>query len=159
MKRFTNHKEPWGKFIDIKVNAPPLLDKEMARAKKGTIFLSSVTDPYNPIETKYKLTRQILKILLKYQFPLSILTKSDLIIRDIDLLKQFKDLEVGFSFLSLNKKDAVNFEMLTVPPLRRLDAIKQLKNNNITTYAFIAPIMPGITDLKAFFAKHRFYFL
>ena len=148
MKRFTKHKEPWGEFIDIKINAPEILEKDIKNIKKGTVLLSSVTDPYNPIDVKYKLTRKILKILLKHKFPISILTKSDLILRDIDLLKQFKDCSVGFSLFSLDNKDINNFEKRTIPVKRRLKALKILKNNNITTYVMISPMFPYITNIN-----------
>ena len=89
MKRFTGHTEKWGKFIDVKINAPEVLEKELSRSpEKGTVLLGSVTDAYQPIERKYKITRAILEILLKHHFPISILTKSDLVVRDIDLLKK-----------------------------------------------------------------------
>jgi DNA repair photolyase len=97
MRRFTGHKEPWGKFLDIKENAASVLEKELKKAKKGLVLLSSVTDPYQPIEKKYELTREILKTLLKYQFPVSILTKSSLVLRDVDLFKKFHNIEVGIT--------------------------------------------------------------
>lgn len=153
MKRFTKHKEPWGEFIDIKINAPEILEKEIKKTKKGTVLLSSVTDPYNPIDNKYKLTRKLLKILLKYQFPVSILTKSDLILRDIDLLKQFKNCNVGFSLLSLDNKDINNFEKRTISIKRRLNALKVLKENNITIYVMISPIFPYITNINKLIEK------
>ncbi|MBT4849885.1 radical SAM protein [Candidatus Parcubacteria bacterium] len=151
MKRFSNHAEPWGKFIDIKKNAAQTLDKELKKVRPKSVLLSSVTDAYNPIEKKYGLTRQILKVLLKYQIPTSILTKSDLVLRDIDLLSRFDDCQVGFSFLSLNSRDSRNFEPTTTIPKRRINALKELKNNDIRTYAFIGPIMPYITELDPLF--------
>src|SRR3989344_6271895 len=137
MKRFTNHKEEWGRFVDVKINAPEILEKEIVNAKRGTVLLSSVTDPYHPIEIKYKITRKVLEILLKHQFHTSILTKSDLVKRDIDLLKQFKECEVGFSFLSFDDKHRKDFEPVASSPQRRLDAMKKLKKNGIKIYAFI----------------------
>lgn len=87
MKRFTNHLEEWGNFIDVKVNITEVLKKEINRPKfqKGRIYIGTVTDPYQPIEGKYQLTRKILEILKNYKNPISILTKSDLVLRDIDL--------------------------------------------------------------------------
>lgn len=151
MKRFGDYKEPWGKFIEIKKNAPQALDNELKKIRPKSVLLSSVTDPYNPIERKHGLTRQILKVLLKYQIPISILTKSDLVLRDIDILSRFRDCQVGFSFLSLNSRDSRNFEPTTSEPKKRISALKELKNNNITTYAFIGPIMPYITELDPLF--------
>ncbi len=63
MKRFTGHTEPWGEFIDIKINAAEILKKQIKRAKKDKVLLSSVTDPYNPYEEKYGITRQCLEVL------------------------------------------------------------------------------------------------
>jgi DNA repair photolyase len=78
MKRFTGHRELWGSFVDVKINAIEILRNEIKNAKKGLVFMSSVTDPYQPLEEKYRLTKGILKVLLDYQFPVSILTKSSL---------------------------------------------------------------------------------
>lgn len=153
MCRYTKHLESWGEFADIKINAAELLDKELTKKKPKTVMLSSVTDAYNPLERKYKLTRQILKVLLKHQIPITILTKSDLVTRDIDLLKQFDKCEVGFSFCSHDRKHIRNFENFTATPDKRLRAIKKLKTNGITTYAFIAPILPYITDLPELFKR------
>ena len=155
MKRFTHHKEPWGEFVDVKLNAAAILEKEINKAKPGLILLSSVTDPYHPLERRYKLTREILKILLKHQFPISILTKSDLALRDTDLLKQFKHCEVGFSFMSFNPRYSKDFEPLASPPERRLAAMQTLKQNKISTYAFIGPIFPHITNLSEMFPTFK----
>ena len=82
MRRFTGHKEKWGEFLDVKINAPQVLEKELSRKKrkKGRVLLGRVTDAYQPVERKYKITRELLKILLRHQFPVSILTKSDLVL-------------------------------------------------------------------------------
>jgi len=85
MKRFTNHREDWGDFVDVKINAPKILEGQLEKAKKKMVLLSSVCDPYQPLEKKYKITRRILEKLVEYQFSISILTKSDLVLRDLDL--------------------------------------------------------------------------
>lgn len=151
MTKFTSHKEPWGKYTDVKINAPDILRKEMRHAGRGSVMLSSVTDPYNQLENKYQLTRQILEILLPYQWPLSILTKSSLVVRDIDLLKEFKNCEIGFSFFSVADKIIRDFEWHTSLPSNRLKAIRQLINNGLSVYAFVAPILPYVSDLRAIF--------
>jgi DNA repair photolyase len=97
MKRFTGHKEEWGKFVDVKINAPELIPEKTLKYKNKFIFLASVTDAYLPLEIKYQLTRKILEKLIPLQPNLGVQTKSDLIIRDIDLLKQFKKCEVGIT--------------------------------------------------------------
>ena len=94
----------WGNFVYIKKNAVELLAKKLKRFKDwhATIFFSSVTDPYQGVEARYKLTRQLLQTLLDYQYPgkIYILTKSNLVTRDIDLFDQFKNIEVGLTITS-----------------------------------------------------------
>jgi DNA repair photolyase len=85
MKRYSGHKEPWGAFVDVKINAPEVLRRQLERAKRGTVWISSVCDPYQPLEAKYELTRRCLKELLAKQFPVNIQTKSKLVLRDLDL--------------------------------------------------------------------------
>lgn len=153
MKRFTGHKEPWGQFVDVKINALEVLQKEIKNAKRGLVFISSVTDAYQPIEAKYKLTRSILEILLEHQFPVSILTKSPLILRDTDLFKKFKDIIVGVSITSLDDdKMRRNFEPGAAVPKMRFNILKTLYKNKIKTYAHIGPIMPYFTNLPKIFS-------
>lgn len=155
MKRFTGHNsEEWGKFIDVKVNSVELIEKQLSKKpQKGTILLGSVTDAYQPIEHKYVLTRSIIEVILKYQYPLSILTKSDLVVRDIDILQKIIDCEVGLTITTLDEDKAKIIEPLATNPKRRLTALAKLKQAGIITYAFIGPILPGITDLPKFFAE------
>ncbi|MBW3015557.1 radical SAM protein [Candidatus Woesearchaeota archaeon] len=143
MKRFTNHKEPWGKFVDVKINAP-----ELIKPVKGSILLSSVTDPYQPIERSYKLTRKILEKLIEFQPELNILTKSDLIVRDIDLLKQFNNLIVTISFSTLDENLRRQLEPLASSVIKRITALKKLKKAGLYTSLFISPIIPEITDWR-----------
>lgn len=149
MKRFTGHTEEWGEFVDVKINALEILNKEMVKNPKiGTILLGSVTDAYQPVEKKYKITRGILEILLKHNFPISILTKSDLVLRDIDLLRQFSDCEVGITVTTLNDDISRNFEIRASLPKFRIRALEIIHNAGIKTYAFIGPILPELTDLE-----------
>ena len=94
MKRYSGHAEPWGQFVDAKVNAPELLKKQLVRAKRGDVWISSVTDPYQPLEAKFELTRQCLMELVKKQFPVSIQTKSDLVLRELDLIQELEEIQV-----------------------------------------------------------------
>lgn len=150
IKRFTGHKEPWGSYVDVKINAPEVLEKEIKHAKKGMVFLSSITDAYQPIEKKYKLTRKILEILLEHQFPVAILTKSTLVLRDIDLFKKFDDITVGVSISSL-AESIKDFEPVAALPKERIKILQTLHKNKINTYAHIGPILPGFTDLPKIF--------
>ena len=76
MKRFTGHKEPWGEFVDVKVNAPDLLRREITRKKMGSVWMSGVCDPYQPLEKKYRLSRQCLAILVEHRWPVFIQTRA-----------------------------------------------------------------------------------
>jgi len=152
MKRFTSHDEPWGHFLDVKINAFEVLVKELARKpKRGIVLLGSVTDAYQPAERKYRITRGILEILLQHDFPVSVLTKSNLVVRDLDLFKQFSQCEVGLTVTTTEQGIAHNFEPHSSTPQQRIEALDTLHRNGITTYAFIGPILPELTDLEAIF--------
>ena len=151
MKRFTGHTEDWGTFVDIKK-----CDKQISlkRISKKNVFLSSVTDCYNLLEEKYKLTRNILEQLVASDCYLSISTKSKLILRDIDLLKQIKNLSVSMSINTLDedfRKDMDNASTIK----ERLDALKKLHNNGIYTVLFMSPIFPYITEWKEIIEKSK----
>jgi len=102
MKRFTGHNERWGNFIDVKINAIDLIPSKTNKYIGKSVLLSSVTDPYMPIENKYKLTRGVLKKLIPLQPNICIQTKSNLVIRDIDILKKFKNCEAGLTITTLD---------------------------------------------------------
>ncbi len=142
MKKYSGHSEPWGKFIDVKINAPELLRKQIRKVKKETVLLSSVTDAYNPLEQKYLLTRRCLEILLEYQFPVSILTKSELVLRDIDLFTQFEECEVGLTITTDSDYVRKIFEPKAPSIEKRIRALQKLKENNVKTYVFIGPVLP-----------------
>jgi DNA repair photolyase len=143
MKRYSGHKEPWGQFVDAKINAPEILRKQLQRAKKGTVWISSVCDPYQPLEAKYQLTRRCLKELLQKQFPVNIQTKSTLVLQDLDLLKDFEAIEVGFTITTRDEKIAGLFEPGAAPVAERLKALEALHCSGIKTFAFIGPVLPG----------------
>ena len=142
MKRFTGHLEPWGEFIDVKVNAPHLLRKQLKRAKQGVVTLSTVTDPYQPVEKKYQLTRKCLEALLEAQFSISLLTRSPLCLRDIDLFKQFKNIDVGLSITTHDEEIKKIFEPHSSSIYSRVEALRALRKEKIHTYAFVGPILP-----------------
>lgn len=144
MKRFTGHKEEWGTFIDIKICDKRINTKKL---ENKTVFLSSVTDCYNQLEEKYKITRRILKELINVNCNLNISTKSKLILRDIDLLKQMKNLTVSMSINTLDenfKNDMDNASSIK----ERLNTLRELHDNGIYTVLFMSPIFPYITNFK-----------
>ena len=142
MKRFTGHGEAWGSFVDVKINAPEILQRQMKNAPRGNVMISSVTDPYQPVESQYKLTRQCLEVLSAYRFPVSILTKSSLVLRDLDLIKRFKEIEVGITITTDDDKIRQIFEPNAPSIEARIHALKELSENGVKTYAFIGPLLP-----------------
>ncbi len=147
--------QKWGQFLDIKINAPEVLEKEVQKKSKDWVFLSTVTDPYNHLEERYQITKKCLGILLKYQWPVSILTKSDLVLRDINLIKKFKEKKIGFSLTTLNPKSAKILEPKACLPNNRTLALSKIHQAGIPTYAFIGPILPYLTNLLALFQGLR----
>lgn len=145
MKRFSNHAEPWGEFLDVKY-WPEIRNPRRYAGKE--LFLSSVTDPYHPQENVYGRTRELLRQLQGSGVRLSIQTKSDLVLRDADLISTFPDARVGFSINTLD--ESFRADMDQAPSIRRrLSAMRQLHAAGIRTTCFISPIFPGITDVEA----------
>ncbi|MEW6673224.1 MAG: radical SAM protein [Thermodesulfobacteriota bacterium] len=143
MRRYSGHKEAWGDFVDVKVNAPELLQKQLVKAKTGNVWISSVCDPYQPVEKEYGLTRKCLAVFARNNFPVTIQTKSVLVLRDLDILKDLKAVEVGFTLATDDEKIARFFEPGAAAVAKRLDALDKLHAAGIPTFAFIGPILPG----------------
>ena len=133
--------EAWGGYLDVQINAPQLLEREIARAKPGTVMLSSVTDPYQPLEGKYQLTKRCLEILLGHDFPVTVLTRSPLVTRDAELLKKFKECAVGVSVTTNDDKIKDLFEPLTPQFKTRIETLRRLHDSGLRTYAFIGPML------------------
>lgn len=152
MKRFTGHSEPWGQFVDVKINAPDLLRLEITKKKPGRVWISGVCDPYQPLEAKYKLTRQCLEILAQNNWPVSVQTRSPLVLRDIDILKKGKDFEVGLSITTADDSIRKLFEPDAPPIENRVRALDELHRAGIRTYVMIAPMLPGAESLAEILA-------
>ena len=152
MKRFTGHTEPWGQFVDAKVNAPDLLRKEILRKKPDRVWVSGVCDPYQPLEGKYRLTRQCLEILAEHGWPVTIQTRSPLVLRDLELLMKMKDLEVGFSITTADDAMRKLFEPSAPPIQGRLKALAELHQAGIHTFVMVAPILPNAEPLAELLA-------
>ncbi len=155
MKKFSNHSERWGKFVDIKTNARNALERDLRKKDKGSILLSSVTDPYQPIEKKYEITRAILKRLSNTKFPLTILTKSDLILRDLDILTQFKkeNIHIGFTINFSREQDRKKWEPNASKIQKRIKALQKISEEKIECYAHVGPYFEGISDLEKILDK------
>lgn len=146
MKRFTGHEEEWGTFVDIKINAPHVLARQLKRAKPGNISFGTVTDAYQPLEREYGVTRACLEALLEQPHPTSILTKSALVLRDLDLISKLKDVEVAFTITTLDEEVRRRFEPGASTIAARLKALRAVSEAGIPNWAFCGPLLPGIND-------------
>ncbi len=146
MRKFSAHTEPWGEFLDVKLCSTPLHPSQLFHQH---VMLSSVTDAYNPFEKKYEITRRILQQLVECQAYVSILTKSALVTRDIDLLQQLPGCEVAFSFSTADDTVRQLVEPGASCVQERLNALKTVYEAGLSTAIMAAPLLPGISDFKA----------
>ena len=149
MKRFTGHTEEWGTFLDVK-HWPEIKNPRKYAGQR--VVIGSVTDGYNPQEEVFQNTRKLLEQLRGSGADILICTKSDLVVRDLDLLKELGQVTVSWSINTLDEafKDdmdsAVSIE-------RRLSAMKKVYDAGIRTVCFVSPVFPGITDFEAIFER------
>ena len=153
------------KTLSAKINAPEVLEKQLKRRERkreyGIIAISTSTEPYQKIEEKLKLTRKILGVILKYRFPVHILTKSPMVLRDLDLLKEIdknailpEDLEnklkrgviVNFSISTLDENLAKLLEPGTPKPIERLEAMQKIKEEGLLAGISYIPVLPFLSD-------------
>ena len=152
MKKFTGHDEPWGDFVDVKINAPDLLEKEIVRKSPRDVWISGVCDPYQPIEKKYMLTRRCLEILVGNKWSVFIQTRSPLVTRDIDIIVRSERLEVGLSVTTADDRIRFIFEPNAPSIKKRLEALGEMHRKGIRTYAMIAPMLPRAERLPQLLA-------
>ena len=151
MKRFTGHTEPWGTFLDVK-HWPEIRDPQKYRGQR--VVIGSVTDGYLPQEEQFGNTRRLLEQLRGSGAEILICTKSDLVIRDIDLLKEMGKVTVSWSINTLDEAFRADMDQ-AVSIERRLAAMKQVYDAGIRTVCFISPVFPGITDFEAIFQRAK----
>lgn len=149
MKRFTGHAEPWGAFLDVK-RWPEIRNPKKYEGKE--LFVGSVTDPYLPQEARYGRTRALLEQLKGSGARLSIATKSDLVLRDLELIQAFPDARVSWSINTLDE-DFKNDMDRAVSIERRLAAMEAFHRAGVRTTCFVSPIFPGITDVEAIIGR------
>lgn len=149
MKRFTGHTEPWGTFLDVK-HWPEIKNPQKYRGQR--VVIGSVTDGYLPQEEQFQNTRKLLEQLKGSGAELLICTKSDLVVRDIDLLKKMGKVTISWSINTLDEDFRADMDK-AVSVERRLNAMKQVYDAGIRTVCFIAPVFPGITDFEAIFQR------
>ncbi|MBU0661462.1 radical SAM protein [Patescibacteria group bacterium] len=155
MKKFSGHEEEWGRFVDVKINAPDLVPTKSDKYKNKLISFSSVTDPYMPIEKKYEVTRKTLEKLIPLEPRLNILTKSKLVLRDADLFLQFKDCQVGISITTTSEIARKQIESGASSFEEKIKVLEELSSLGIKTYVFVAPIFPYLTDWKTIIKKTK----
>jgi DNA repair photolyase len=155
MQKFDGHNEPWGTYVDVKINAPELLKPQLAKCRGRKIYFSSVTDPYQPVEAEYGLTRRLLEQLIPVQPQLSIQTKSALITRDLDLLRQFNNCSVGMTIVTMDENLRREIEPGASPGAARIEALRQFKSAGMNTYIFVGPILPYLTGWKQIVQQTR----
>lgn len=153
MGRFVDQPiESWGDYVFVKTNAVDLMRSDLQRlkpeARRGSILLSSVTDPYQGVEAKYRLTRGILEVLVAEKYPgrVGILTKSPLVTRDIDLIGQLAVHEVGLTVTTTDDSISKWLEVRAPLASRRIEALGKLSKSGINTYAFVGPLLPHFTE-------------
>jgi DNA repair photolyase len=140
--------ENWGNYVYVKINAVTLAENELSKwsseQRQSSVLLSSVTDPYQGVEAKYRLSRGILEVFAAAKYPglVSILTKSSLVTRDIDILKRLPNVEVGMTVTTTDDKLSRFLEMRASSASKRLATLKKLHEEGIRTYAFIGPLLP-----------------
>ena len=135
--------------VDVRVNIADVLRKELHRRRDGSLAIGTATDPYQPIEGKYQLTRRCLEALIDYPMPTSIVTKGPLVVRDIDVLKKLDEeteLTVYFSVPCVNEEIVRKTDPGTAPPRQRLRALRMLREAGIDAAVLCMPVLPGISD-------------
>lgn len=144
-----NAETDWSKEVLVHEDFPGQLEEELSALAPGTVLIGRDTDPYQPVEETLRHTRTALELLSKHAFPVCILTKSDRVVRDLDLLSIMPGSSVGFSLSFHSEQIRSLFERSASPNESRLDALKKAREGRIETYVLISPIFPFLTDVDA----------
>src|SRR3989475_134933 len=132
----------WGTSVTVKRNAPSVLAREIRKLPKGLVMISTATDPYQFVEGKYRIARHALEVLLRAQWPVSVLSRAPLMIRDLDLFTQFSEIEVGMSVPTLDDAARALLEPWAPPIDARLRCLRALADAGLTTFVGFAPAYP-----------------
>jgi DNA repair photolyase len=147
MKRFTGHREPWGTFVDVRVNAPEVLAREVQRKTPGSVILSSVCDGWQALEARHRVTARCVEILVEHGWPVSVLTKNALLRRDLPLLEGRAAL-IGVTLTTLDEELRSAIEPEASPTAERIDVLREAAERGIAVYAFLGPFLPMLTDTE-----------
>ena len=145
MLRFHPHGEPWGRFVDVKINAPQALARQLRRVPPGAVFTCSACDGWQPIERHYRLTRRCCRMLLEAGFHLNVLTKSELVLRDLDLFTG-ADVRLGVTITTADERHARLWEPGASPVAARWRILGEAKAAGLATVVMLGPLLPGVSD-------------
>lgn len=155
-REYTRYREVadrWGSLVYVKENLLELLEREARRLRPGTVGVSTVTDPYQPVESVLRLTRRSMEILLKRGFKVSVQTKSPLVLRDLDILVANRgSVDVGFTIITMDPGVASLLEPGAPPPRERAEALVRISRQGLRTWLFYGPVIPGFNDDPESFA-------
>ncbi len=155
MQRFHPHDEEWGRFVDVRINAVQALARQLRRLEPGSVFTCSACDGWQPIEARYRLTRECCRLLVTAGFQLNILTKSKLVLRDLDVLAQ-PQVQIGVTITTPDENWAAIWEPGASTVAERIEILRQAKAAGLRTAVMFGPLLPGVSDteeaLKRLFA-------
>jgi len=152
MQRFHPHAEEWGRFVDVRINAVAALTRQLRRLEPGSVFTCSACDGWQPIEARYRLTRECCRLLLAAGFQLNVLTKSRLVLRDLDVLTGPR-VQIGVTITTPDERWAAAWEPGASPVADRVEVLRQAKVAGLRTVVMFGPLLPGISDADEALAK------
>jgi DNA repair photolyase len=148
MQRFHPHDETWGAFVDVKVNAVEVLKRQLRRAKPGSVFVSSACDGWQPVEAQWQLTRRCCELLLERGFELHVLTKSALVLRDLDVFAG-RPVQLGVTLTTLDEQLRELWEPGAASIQERFRVIEATRKAGLKTSVMFGPLLPFLSDSQA----------
>ncbi len=145
MQRFHPHDEPWGAFVDVKINAVETLKRQLRRAEPDEVFVSSACDGWQPVEAKHRLTRRCCELLLERGFRLNVLTKSRLVMRDFDVFRG-RPVRVGVTLTTLDRRLRELWEPGAADVNARIEVIEAARRDGLKTSIMFGPLLPFLSD-------------
>jgi len=145
MQRFHPHPEPWGGFVDVKINAVQALERQLRRLPPGEVFVSSACDGWQPVERVYRLTRECSRLLLQHGFRVNVLTKSALVLRDFDVFAG-RNARIAVTVTTLAEQLRELWEPGASPVARRLEILKEARAAGLETGIMFGPLLPFLSD-------------
>ena len=137
----------WGKTVYVKRNFIEVLNRDVKRSRRGLVGMSTVTDAYQPVDTKYRLARDTLGVLLSHGFRVSIQTKSSLVLRDFDIISEHRNItDVGTTITTMDRELSRKIEPLTPGPAARMKIVETANKEKIRRWIFYGPIIRGFND-------------